>query len=112
MMGLDLKAWLIIALGAVAALGGSYAYGRWDGSSACDNRHEKAALDDYKKRMEDAEAKSRKLEGELTQSRAYAQKMERLVTYEISKNSIYSTCVMPPDGVQLLNEAIARDTAR
>lgn len=112
MIGLDLKTGAIIVLGALVALGGAYGYGRWDGSSACDNRHEKAALDDYKKRTEDAEKKSKALETELSQSRAYAQKMERLVAYEISKNSIYSACVMPADGVQLLNEAITGKPSR
>jgi hypothetical protein len=111
-MLVDLKLGLILILAFIATSSGIYFYGHWEGSASCDARHESEALADYKKRTEDAEKKSKALEGELTKARAYTQKMERLVTYEVSKNDVYHSCVMPSAGVQLLNQAITGDTAR
>jgi hypothetical protein len=109
---LDLKLGLIVLLGAVALSSGAYFYGRWDGSTACDARHEAAALADYQKRTEDGNARATVLESELTASRDFSRALERQVDDEIKENELYNSCIVPANGVFLVNSALAGKPAR
>lgn len=111
-MFLDLKLGLIALLGVIALSSGAYFYGRWDGSAACDARHEAAALADYQKRTEDGNARATVLESELATSRDFSRALERQVDDEIKSNGLYSSCILPANGLFLINSAITGKPAR
>lgn len=100
---------LIAIIAAVTVLVAVWAYlnGRWDGSSACDDRHARVAAEAMTREREIADKHAKALEAELTQSRQYAARMERLVSYEIEKHGADYACVLPASGLRLLNDAIA-----
>lgn len=64
-------------------------------------------LEDEKKALE----KSEKLEGELAALRKKSRSLNLKLEKEIAKNSAYNSCIVPADGVQLLNEAITSGKA-
>lgn len=109
---LNLKLGIILAAAMVLLLSGTYFYGRWDGSAACDARHEKAAMDDYIKRTEEAAILSASLEDQLLNSRNFYIDLERQVQNEIASNPIYRNCVLPANGLYLVNSAIAGKPSR
>lgn len=94
------------------ASGGMYLKGRGDGADACDARHAAAALKDAEERTKEGEKSAKKLEADLAAAREYGKKMERLVSYEVAKHGEYGTCVLPADGLRILNEAIMGQPAR
>ena len=108
----DIKVILLMSLAAVALLGGAYGMGRLDGSNACDERHKQAAMDDFLKRTADAAILSEALENDLLASRNFYTDLGRQVSNEISGNDIYRSCIMPANGVFLVNSAIAGKAKR
>lgn len=111
-MFFNIKAILIAAAVSLALTTGAYFYGRWDGSAACDARHAEAAAAELQRRMEDGAARATVLESELSTSRDFVRALERQIDDEINSNSIYRDCVLPANGLWLINSAIAGKPAR
>lgn len=103
---------LLAALGAMLLSTATYFYGRLDGSMSCDARHAEAALSDFKKRTEDGEARATILESELSLSRDFSRDLERQVNDEVSSNATYSSCILPANGLFLVNSAIKASPPR
>lgn len=57
--------------------------------------------------QQEAEAKSTALEAQLSQARAEARQLGNQLEREIHANKAYTVCVVPADGLHLLNAAIS-----
>lgn len=108
----DLKLILIVGAAAITMLTATYFYGRASGASDCDARHAEAAQADYMKRVEEGNILSAGLETELAASRNFYLDLERKVASEISSNPLYASCIVPANGVYLVNSAVAGRAAR
>lgn len=108
----DLKIMLLAGAAAVALIGGTYFLGRSDGAAACDARHAEAAQADFMKRTEEGNLLSAGLEEDLTISRNFYIDLREKVTHEINRNPVYRKCIVPADGVWLVNSAFKGAPAR
>lgn len=54
-----------------------------------------------------ADAQSKQLEALLARQKLAANSLSRRLANEIKKNAVYSSCVIPPDGVRLYNDSIS-----
>jgi hypothetical protein len=108
---MQILAWILsnwrIILSVIAFIGSVYVYADHHGYSTGKKECETAAEKDRTERQANADAKSAELEKELADQRGRNKVLSKKLGDEIAKNSVYSTCVLPDDGVRLLREAIA-----
>lgn len=88
----------------------------WEIRAGIDERRQAkelaAAVEKHIEEQKIAAAHSAMLEAKLADLRTQTRKINQKLEAELAKNSIYSACRIPADGLQLLNEAIAGVPAR
>ncbi len=105
-MLLNFKLGAILLACSVVACAGSYFYGRWDGSAACDARHATAAAEDFQRRVAEGEVLSAALETDLAAGRNFSRILYRELDNEIATHDIYHSCVLPNSGLYIINSAV------
>lgn len=113
-MWLFLRPFLPYLLGvglALAGAGGLYWYIRHQGVLAEREAVFRAQVAEYQAAVAKAQAISVDLETKLHHSRAEVTKLNGRLRHELGKDPVYRECVLPDDGVQLLDSAIATSNA-
>lgn len=95
--------WIIAGSLLVATSTGWFAHGVWTDANRLDEL-ERVVAKANKERAESLEA-SKLLETTLAAERAKRIEMEGRLRHEL-QNRVYTDCVIPPSGVQLLREAV------
>lgn len=108
----DIKILLFLSAAMVVLSGATYGLGRLHGSEACDARHAEAAQADFMRRTEEGNVLSADLETDLAASRNFYSDLRKQVNYEISSNPIYASCIVPANGVFLVNSALKGSASR
>lgn len=108
---------LILIISTVAIAGGSFyggfilEKGRWDAQKLKDAEAVAAAQADYDKKVSaqqaEADRQAQEFATKLQDEYAQNQNLDRRLSDEIHKNSIYHSCVIPPGGVRLYEAARA-----
>lgn len=98
--------WLAPIAGAIALFfagwhfGSQHVQAKWDASAARQRMLTEEAIDRDRKA---AEERSNALEIQLAKLRQSNAKLTRRLNDEIPSNTVYSTCVVPPRGVSIIN---------
>lgn len=103
---------LLLVVLVLAAVGTVYFKGRADGAAkvqlAWDEETvaEAAALEAKKEEVRKfVDQQARQYEGRIAKLNKLADALNQKLEDELGKNTVYRTCVLPPDGVQLLRDA-------
>ena len=99
--------YLISGVLALTAVSGVYLYVRQQGVNAEREKQYKLQIENYKKSVEKANAVATVLESNLAAVEATNRQLNKRLNNELSKDPVYRECVVPADGLRLLNEAIA-----
>lgn len=67
-------------------------------------------MEAHAKQIEQGNKNAENVEKELSRIRSHNRALNKLLDVEL-QNPVYKSCVVPPDGLRLLNEAIATSTA-
>lgn len=98
--------WLAPVVGAIALFGSGWHFGsqyvhdKWDASLVKQKELMDKALESDRKA---AQQRSEELEADLAKMRKSNSALTRRLNNEIPSNTVYSTCVVPPRGVSILN---------
>jgi len=104
--------WVILAFAVCTLATGSFVYGRHVGGVDARAAAQAEALADYQERMTAAQKLADDLRKQAADAAAENEKLKGKIANEIAKNPVYKSCVVPHAGVQLLNKAIAGNSAK
>lgn len=106
---LGLSGWRLVAflVAVTAGLGGVYYYVRHQGVEAERNAQRERELAFYKEAVEKSATVAKELEENLANARENVRKLNRRLKDEIDANPIYVECVVPHDGVLVVNDALS-----